>query len=89
MCCKGSGSSSKGGKGRRVSLRSSQSSWMMLLSGKDRKPRLLPARSVQERTHGVLKINFNLKKKKKFEQVTVSSYEYKLALEYSKLLEIH
>lgn len=53
---------------------------MMLLSGKDRKPRLLPARSAQERTHSVLKINFNLKKKKKFEQVTVSSYEYKLAL---------
>lgn len=53
---------------------------MMILSGKDRKPRLLPARCVQERTQGILKINFNLKKKKKFEQVTVSSYEYKLAL---------
>lgn len=47
-CHKGSGSSIKGRKGRRVSLRSSQSSWMMLLSGKDRKPGLLPVRCVQE-----------------------------------------
>lgn len=65
MFHKGSRSSSKGGKGRGVSLTSSQSSWMAFPSGKDRKPGLLPRRCVQEATQGVIKISFNIKKKKK------------------------